>query len=221
MNVVITGASSGIGLGLCQYYLQNGHKVFALVRKASKALLTSKSDNLTIIENVDITDSALESALQSLNKVDVNLLINNAGQWADDQLGAVNNEDMIRQFQVNALGALQVTQGLLNNFVRGSKVINITSRMGSIADNDSGGRYGYRASKAALNAIGKSLAIDLAPKGVFVAQLHPGFVKTKMVGFNGLITVDESVAGLVELIDKLNADNSGCFYHQNGELLPW
>ncbi|PLX90399.1 MAG: short-chain dehydrogenase, partial [Desulfuromonas sp.] len=101
------------------------------------------------------------------------------------------------------------------------KIANISSRMGSIGDNDSGGRYGYRASKAALNAFGKSLAIDLEKLGIAVAQLHPGFVKTRMVDFSGIISTEESVAGLVQIIEAMNLDNSGSFWHCNGELLPW
>jgi NAD(P)-dependent dehydrogenase (short-subunit alcohol dehydrogenase family) len=93
--------------------------------------------------------------------------------------------------------------------------------MGSIADNSSGGRYGYRASKAAFNAFGRSLAIDLKGRGIAVAQLHPGFVKTRMVNFGGLITPQESAAGLAERIEALNLENSGSFWHCNGEELPW
>jgi NAD(P)-dependent dehydrogenase (short-subunit alcohol dehydrogenase family) len=123
--------------------------------------------------------------------------------------------------EINAYAPLRVTEALLSNLQSGSKIANITSRMGSIADNDSGGRYGYRASKAALNAFGKSLAIDLKPKEIAVAQLHPGYVKTRMVGFGGLIDTAESVGGLVKLIDTLTLENSGLFWHTNGEELPW
>jgi NAD(P)-dependent dehydrogenase (short-subunit alcohol dehydrogenase family) len=93
--------------------------------------------------------------------------------------------------------------------------------MGSIADNDSGGRYGYRASKAAFNAIGKSLAEDLKVRGIAVAQLHPGWVQTRMVNFNGLISTEESAAGLIERIEALDLSNTGGFWHSNGEQLPW
>jgi len=116
---------------------------------------------------------------------------------------------------------LRISEALLPNLKAGSKIANITSRMGSIADNDSGGRYGYRASKAAFNAIGRSMAIDLKKSGVAVAQLHPGFVKTRMVNFGGLITPEESVAGLVKRIEALDLENSGSFWHCNGEELPW
>ena len=93
--------------------------------------------------------------------------------------------------------------------------------MGSIADNDSGGSYGYRMSKAALNAAGASLAIDLRPRGISVAILHPGYVRTEMTGNAGLIDADESVSGLLKRIDELTPDNSGSFWHSNGDVLPW
>ncbi|MDX5434571.1 MAG: SDR family NAD(P)-dependent oxidoreductase, partial [Halomonas sp.] len=121
----------------------------------------------------------------------------------------------------NAYGPLRVTEALLDNLSAGSKIANVTSRMGSIADNDSGGRYGYRASKAALNAFGKSLAIDLKPRGIAVAQLHPGYVQTRMVNFGGLIPPEEAAAGIAARIAALTLENSGGFWHSNGEPLPW
>lgn len=123
--------------------------------------------------------------------------------------------------EINAYAPLRVCETLLTHLKSGSKIANITSRMGSIADNDSGGRYGYRASKAALNAFGKSLAMDLKPKGIAVAQLHPGYVKTRMVNFGGVISPEEAAAGIVARIDALTLDNTGSFWHSNGEELPW
>ena len=126
------------------------------------------------------------------------------------------------QFEVNALGALRVTQALLNNLADNAKIILMTSRMGSIADNTSGGSYGYRMSKAALSMAGKSLAHDLKPQGVAVAILHPGLVQTRMTNFNEAgITPKESVQGLLQRIEELNLENTGTFWHANGEILPW
>ena len=127
----------------------------------------------------------------------------------------------VNMFEVNSLGPLLITQALLGNLGEGSKVGIITSRMGSIADNDSGGSYGYRMSKAAVNAAGKSLAIDLKPRGIAVGILHPGWVRTDMTGRNGLIDANESAKGLLARMDELNLDNTGTFWHANGELLPW
>ncbi|MFT6077739.1 MAG: NAD(P)-dependent dehydrogenase (short-subunit alcohol dehydrogenase family), partial [Rickettsiales bacterium] len=126
-----------------------------------------------------------------------------------------------KQFQINALGALRVTEGLINNLHKTSKIAIITSRMGSIADNGSGRRYGYRMSKAALNAAGKSLAIDLEPRGIAVGIFHPGLVSTDMIGGNGDISPDEAATRIARLIDKLAISNSGTFWHSNGEILPW
>ncbi|MDP3535420.1 MAG: SDR family NAD(P)-dependent oxidoreductase, partial [Halomonas sp.] len=130
--------------------------------------------------------------------------------------------DSIReQMEINAYAPLRVVEALLPTLKKGSKIANITSRMGSIADNDSGGRYGYRASKAALNAFGKSLAMDLKPQGIAVAQLHPGYVQTRMVNFGGLISPEEAALGIAARIEALTLENSGGFWHSNGESLPW
>ncbi len=128
---------------------------------------------------------------------------------------------MRRQFEVNSLGPLRVTAALRGNFGEGSKVAIITSRMGSIADNTSGGRYGYRMSKTAVNMAGRSLAQDLREAGVAVVILHPGFVRTDMTGGQGLIDAPESAAGLIARIDELTLETSGSFRHTNGEDLPW
>jgi NAD(P)-dependent dehydrogenase (short-subunit alcohol dehydrogenase family) len=116
---------------------------------------------------------------------------------------------------------LLVTQALLPNLHEGSKVGIITSRMGSIDDNDSGGSYAYRMSKSAVNAAGKSLSIDLKPRGIAVAILHPGWVRTDMTGHGGLIDADESASGLIKRMEELTLDTSGGFWHTNGERLPW
>jgi NAD(P)-dependent dehydrogenase (short-subunit alcohol dehydrogenase family) len=172
---------------------------------------------------VDVaTDAGVQILVQSLGSRRVDLLINNAGilVWGD-KLGAVDWDGMRRQFEVNTLGPLRCTHALRDRFARGAKVAMITSRMGSIEDNSSGGVYGYRASKAALNIIGKSLAIDLAPQDVAVALLHPGMVKTDMVGDAGQVEPETAAAGLLARIDELNSSNSGGFWHANGSPLPW
>ena len=130
-------------------------------------------------------------------------------------------ESFKRMYEVNSLGPLLTTQTLLNNLSEGSKVGIITSRMGSVADNDSGGSYAYRMSKAAVNAAGKSLSIDLKSKGISVGILHPGYVRTDMTNHNGLMDTDESASGLLARMDELNLNNTGSFWHSNGDLLPW
>jgi len=149
------------------------------------------------------------------------VLINNAGVLSDESLDDLDLDRIRRQFEVNSLGPLRVTAALRRNLRSGAKVAIITSRMGSIDDNTSGGRYGYRMSKAAVNMAGRSLAHDLRPDGIAVAILHPGFVRTGMTGHTGLIDPPESAAGIIARIDELTAETSGSFWHANGELLPW
>jgi NAD(P)-dependent dehydrogenase (short-subunit alcohol dehydrogenase family) len=218
-TVVITGANRGIGLALVNEYIRREYTVFGLCRTASNDLSTSGA---RVIEGVDVVQPAsVHSALKKLQGVKIDILINNAGLFENEKLGAIDYDAVLRQLEVNALGPLRVTEALLGNFDKGSKVVMITSRMGSIADNGSGGYYGYRMSKAALNAAGVSLARDLYARGIAVALLHPGFVKTRMVDYGGDVTPETAARRLAQRIDELNLDNSGGFWHANGERLPW
>lgn len=218
-TVVITGANRGIGLELARLYQQRGATVIGVCRESSADLEAAAA---RVVDGVDVTtDEGIRRLTAELEGVRINLLINNAGLLQDEVLGQIDFDSIRRQMEINAYAPLRVTEALLPNLLKGSKIANITSRMGSIADNDSGGRYGYRASKAALNAFGKSLAMDLKPRGIAVAQLHPGYVKTRMVNFGGLITPEESARGLAERIDALDLDNTGGFWHSNGDALPW
>ncbi|HEX7763348.1 MAG TPA: SDR family NAD(P)-dependent oxidoreductase, partial [Cellvibrio sp.] len=151
----------------------------------------------------------------------IDLLINNAGIFLNETLGKIDYDNIQQQFLINAEAPLRVTEALLGNLNTGAKIAFITSRMGSIADNGSGGYYGYRMSKAALNAAAMSLARDLKPRGIAVAILHPGFVQTAMVNFGGDISADESAQRLRQRIEGLTLDNSGTFWHSNGDVLPW
>lgn len=217
--VVVTGANRGIGLELARHYAREGHQVVGVCRETSDELASVAEG---VIEGVDVTSEAGIGKLRDgLAGKRISLLINNAGLMQDEPLGSIDFDSIRKQMEINAYAPLRVAEALLPLMGQGSKIANITSRMGSIADNDSGGRYGYRASKAALNAFGKSLAVDLKPKGIAVAQLHPGFVKTRMVNFGGLITPEDAVRGLAERIDGLNLENTGSFWHSNGEELPW
>jgi NAD(P)-dependent dehydrogenase (short-subunit alcohol dehydrogenase family) len=144
----------------------------------------------------------------------------NAGILESDQLESLDAESIRRQFEVNALAPLLLARSLLPNLRSGSKLALITSRMGSIDDNGSGGYYGYRMSKVALNMAGRSLAIDLKPRGIAVAILHPGMVATRMVGFAG-IPPEQAVRGLLARIEELTLESSGRFLHASGEPLPW
>ena len=218
-NAIVTGANRGIGLELCRQLKQRGWAVTGLCREASDAL---RDLGVQVREGFDVTDEdAIRSLADALEPGSVDLLINNAGVLENVPLEQLDLAAMRRQFEINALGPLRVTRALLPALADGAKVALITSRMGSIADNSSGGSYGYRMSKAALNAAGVSLARDLADRGVSVAILHPGYVRTDMTGRSGLIDADEAVEGLLARIDGLTPETSGTFWHSNGEVLPW
>lgn len=218
-NVVITGANRGIGLELAKTYLARGEKVYALCREKSDELANTEA---VIIEGIDVTDNSLAAKLRdALQGVEINILINNAGAMVDDTLGEIDYGGVVRQFEVNAAGPLRITEALLDNMKTGAKIGMITSRMGSMSDNTSGGHYGYRMSKAALNAAGVSLARDLNRRGIAVAMLHPGFVQTRMVEFNGDIGPEVAAERLAKRIAEVNLTNSGTFWHSKGDVLPW
>ncbi|MGM0833790.1 MAG: SDR family oxidoreductase [Pseudomonadota bacterium] len=218
-TVIITGANRGVGLALAEQYHQAGWRVIGVCRESSDALQAAAE---RVIEGIDVTQPESVAALaNALQDETLDVLINNAGLLQDESLGSLDFDSIRTQMEINAYAPLRVCEALLPRLKKGSKIANITSRMGSIADNDSGGRYGYRASKAALNAFGKSLAMDLKPQGIAVAQLHPGYVQTRMVNFGGHISPQEAAAGIIARIEALTLENSGSFWHSNGELLPW
>ncbi len=221
---LITGANRGIGLELCRLYVDLGYEVVAVCRESSEEV-EDVADQ--VISGVDLThDDAIGNVVQVLNMTlgedaQIDVLINNAGVFHNETLDEMNFDTIRAQFEVNAIAPLKVSHAMIPFLKEGSKVANITSRMGSVEDNGSGAYYGYRASKAALNAMGKSLAIDLKGKGVAVAMLHPGFVQTRMVGFNGDITAQQAASGIAKRIEELTLDTTGGFWHSNGESLPW
>ena len=218
-TIAITGANRGIGLALCEAYLARGAKVWALCREASDELRASGAQ---IIDGIDLNGDEGFSRMQAaLDGVQIDILINNAGILGNESLDALDCESVRRQFEINALAPLRVTQALRASLGKGAKIGFITSRMGSIADNGSGGYYGYRMSKAALNAAAMSLANDLRSSEIAVALLHPGFVQTRMVGFGGEVSALSAADGLVQRLDELTLANSGTFWHANGEVLPW
>jgi NAD(P)-dependent dehydrogenase (short-subunit alcohol dehydrogenase family) len=217
---LVTGTNRGIGLEYCRQLQQRGDNVIAVCRQPSDHL---KSLNVQVESGIDITDDASVTDLQQrLQGITLDVLINNAGILDRVTLADLDIDSIRQQFEVNAIGPLRVTHALLPHLGEGSKVVMMTSRMGSIGDNTSGGSYGYRMSKVALSMAGKSLAYDLKPKGIAVAILHPGLVQTRMTGFTDSgITPKESVQGLLARIDELNLDNTGTFWHARGEVLPW
>jgi NAD(P)-dependent dehydrogenase (short-subunit alcohol dehydrogenase family) len=215
---LVTGANRGIGLEYCRQLKRRGDTVIAACRSDCDEL---KNLGVQIELNIDITsDTSVAHLVDRLKNLPLDVLINNAGIVEEDSLEHLDFDSIRRQFEANALGTLRITSALLPNLKNGSKVIIMTSRMGSIEDNTSGGYYGYRMSKVAVSMAGKSLSHDIKPRGIAVAILHPGLVQTRMTDFSG-ITPEVSVKGLLKRIDELTLQNTGTFWHSNGEILPW
>lgn len=217
---LVTGANRGIGYEYCRQLQAQGNQVIAVCRTASEEL---KQLGVQVQAGIDITSDASVADLKTrLGDTAIDVLINNAGVLKQVTLEDLDFDSIREQFEINALGPLRVTHALLPNLKSGSKIVIMTSRMGSIGDNTSGSSYGYRMSKVALSMAGKSLAHDLKPRGIALAILHPGLVKTRMTGFTtGGITPEESVKNLLQRIEALTLENTGTFWHANGEVLPW
>ena len=217
-TILVTGCNRGIGLQLCQQLAARGDEVIGVCRKPSDEI---KASGVRVMSDIDVGQGTSMSRLkEALGDQHLDVLVNNAGILRRDSLGELDFDAMLEQYRVNTLGPLRVTEALLDNLGEGSKVIIITSRVGSIEDNSSGGYYGYRASKTAVNQIGTNLKHDLLPRGIAVALLHPGLVATEMTGGQGISPV-ESARGLIERIDELTLARSGSFWHAEGYELPW
>jgi len=217
---LITGANRGIGLELVRQLKARGEDVIATCRSASSEL---NSLSVRVETNIDITSGdSIIKLRENLKDIKIDVLIQNAGIAVFNSLYNLDPQSIVHQFEVNALSPLRCVQSMLTHLSKSAKIALISSRMGSIEDNISGGSYGYRMSKVALCMAGKSLAVDLKPKGISVGILHPGLVSTRMTGFtsNG-IQPKESVKGLIQRIDELSLENTGTFWHSNGEILPW
>jgi NAD(P)-dependent dehydrogenase (short-subunit alcohol dehydrogenase family) len=217
-TILVTGTNKGIGLQICTQLKARGDDVIAVCRTPSPEL---SELGVRIIDGIDVSDAESINRLKSeLAGQQLDVLINNAGILKGDSFGSLDYEEMLEQFRVNTLGPLRVTEALVDNLKEGSKVAIVTSRVGSIEDNSSGGNYGYRASKTAVNQVGTNLKHELMPRGIAVALLHPGLVATEMTGGQG-ITPAASAGGLIERIDALDMESSGGFWHAEGYELPW
>jgi NAD(P)-dependent dehydrogenase (short-subunit alcohol dehydrogenase family) len=217
-TIVVTGANRGIGLELCHQLADRGEAVIAACRSSNDEL---HQPGITVVDGIDVADDHCGALLQeAIGDQAIDILINNAGILTSETLADLNMERMRKQYEVNALGPLRVTKALLPNLHSGSKVLILTSRVGSVGDNSSGGNYGYRMSKAAANMAGKNLAIELKAQDIAVGILHPGLVATEMTA-NAGVTTEHSVSGLIQRIDDLNITNTGTFWHAEGEVLPW
>lgn len=229
MQVFITGANRGIGLEFTRQLLERGDDVVATARRPDDAdelqtLAGEYADQLEILR-VDITDAdTVAAASRHVDGRAVDVLINNAGRLSRGGSPEDFDFDEIEaDFEVNAVGTLRMVEAILPALRRSerAKIINITSKMGSIADNGSGGSYAYRMSKAALNMATRSLSRDLRSDSIVALVVHPGWVQTRMGGSNALITPTKSVTNMLELIDGAGAEDSGKFYEWNGKEVPW
>lgn len=217
-TILVTGCNRGIGYQLCKQLAERDDEVIGVCRSPSDEL---QALGIRLISGIDVSEATSMADLKdAVGDQRLDVLINNAGILRRDKLGELDYEAIIAQYRVNALGPLRVTEALLDCLDEESKVIIISSRVGSIKDNASGGSYGYRASKTAVNQIGTNLKHDLRPRGIAVALLHPGFVATGMTGGQG-IAPEDSARGLIQRIDDLDLETSGTFWHAEGYELPW
>jgi len=224
-TVLITGANRGIGLALVKNYLADGWQVHATYRSeaSSTELLQLEGDQL-ICHPLDVTDyQGLKEFANALPTID--LLINNAGYYGPKGYGFGNTdvEQWRKVFEINTIAPLKLVEALYPNLQKGQlkKIACLSSKVGSMTENTSGGGYIYRSSKAALNSVVKSLSNDLTDKGFTVLALHPGWVQTEMGGPNALIDTTTSARGLAEVIEKADQNCSGQFINYNGDRLPW
>tara|TARA_A100001388_G_scaffold164644_1_gene122957 strand:+ start:107 stop:790 length:684 start_codon:yes stop_codon:yes gene_type:complete len=225
-TVMITGSNRGLGLECARQYADEGWRVIATCRNPGNAIKLASLKGELEIHALDISDHGqILSLADSLREEAIDLLFNNAGIFdpSPSQLVDIDYNAWENFIRVNVMSPLMVCATFSDHVAASDlkKIAIMSSKMGSIDDNNSGGSYIYRSSKAALNAVMKSLSIDLAPRGISVAILHPGWVRTDMGGPNGLIDAPESVNGLLKVIKDLNLKNSGRFYSYDGSEIAW
>ena len=228
-KILITGANRGIGLEFASQYLDRGDSVIATCRDPEKSAalqaLQATNPNLQIRQLDVSSDESLHRFAAELGDEAIDVFINNAGVYGPRSagFGQVSEQDWLPVLRVNTIAPLILTQLLVDNFRRGQagKLVYVTSKMGSIEDNQSGGSYIYRSSKTALNQVVRSLAADLADDGLTAVVIHPGWVQTDMGGPNALIDTQTSVGGMVSVIDGLGSKDTGKFYNYDGSVIPW
>ena len=222
-SIFITGASRGLGLEFTRQYAAAGWSVTAACREPARARDLAVLSVETVA--LDLADgSSIQRAAERLAGRSFDIVLNNAGLYGEgQQFGRLSEAEWERVMLVNAIAPVKLTEAFLPHLLAGQKklLVFMTSKMGSIADNSSGGAYIYRSSKAALNAAVKSLSIDLAPRGVTALLLHPGWVQTDMGGPTATLTIEQSVPAMVKVIDGLTPADNGRFLQYDGAELPW
>ena len=222
-TVLITGANRGIGLEYARQFAAKGYKVIGTARNPSKAK-DLKSSGAEVFQ-LDVTDANSVANLKaSLKDRSIDILINNAGYFerSDVSLDKVNFETFERTLSINTIGPLRITQALIGNLEKGQRktVISMSSGLGSI-ERSTGRWYAYRTSKTGLNQINKILSTEYKDKGFIFTVVHPGWVRTDMGGPNATFTPEQSVAGLIKVIEGLSAKDNGKFYDLKGNPVPW
>ncbi len=229
-TVLITGANRGLGLEFARQYAAEGWQVFAACRSPEDAQdlqqLAKKTGDRVRILQIDVTDMAsVRAAAAGLKGQPIDLLLNNAGVGgpSGQRLGSLDYAAWARVLDANTLGPMRVSEALLENVSQShdKRIVTITSGMGSIADNTSGGRYAYRSSKSAVNSVMKSLSIDLAARGITCIVLNPGWVRTDMGGAGGTLAPEESIGAMRSVIAALKPEDTGKFFNYNGKHYPW
>jgi len=230
-TALITGTNRGIGLEFVRQYAMEGWRVLACCRNPASAtalnhLANQYPDRITI-HPLDVANHLqIEQLSQALSGQSIDLLINNAGVYPSDHgdtFGKTDYAAWTYAFEVNSMAPLKMAEAFIQHLTRSQlrTIITITSKMGSIADNRGGGSYIYRASKSAVNIVMKSLSIDLKSSQITAVLLHPGWVRTDMGGPNGLISTEQSVTGMRQVISALKYEDSGKFYAFDGQIVPW
>lgn len=226
-QVLITGANRGIGLEFSKQYAADGWKVLACCREPQSAIalqaLASANSNVEILA-LDVADfKQIDALALQLKDKAIDVLINNAGVYPNSSFGDVDYSDWAEGFKINSMAPLKMAEAFLQQVKRSQlkKIATLSSKMGSLDDNTSGGSYSYRASKTAVNMVMKSLSIDLKLYGISVVTLHPGWVQTDMGGRNALVSTITSVAGLRHVIERLNIESTGKFIAYDGKEIAW
>lgn len=230
-TILITGANRGIGLEFSRQYMMAGWQVFACCRHpdAADALndLAAQNPGKITVHALDVAKhEQIEQLSAALSHQPIDVLINNAGIYPTsrrDNFGKTDYDAWSSAFRVNTMAPLKMAESFIAQITKSDlkTIVTITSKMGSIADNQRGGSYVYRSSKSAVNIVVKSLAIDLKSAGITAILLHPGWVRTDMGGPNGLISTEQSVTGMRQVISNLKQADSGKFYAFDGQIVPW
>ena len=226
-TVLVTGANRGLGYEFVKQYSKKKFNVLACCRNEDSASelkdLAKEAKNIKIY-SLDVGNiKTIKNLSQQLTNEKIDVLINNAGIYRSSTIGNINYDEWMESFRINTIAPYQIVEAFLDQILNSDlkKVVSITSKMGSIDDNTTGGSYIYRSSKTALNSMMRSLTHDLVDQGIATLTLHPGWVRTDMGGPGGWIDAFESVQGMIKQIDKLTIDNSGMYLDFAGKSINW